>query len=296
MNIPPWVRIDELTARTWSRLWSRGSDTPETEAPDPQAPWPWAKMYAAHVPSALRYPQMSLGQLVDQAAARYGHLDAVCFDRARMTYDELKAAVDRFAAGLHQLGVSAGDRVAIALPNCPEYVIAFFAVLKLGGVVVQAGPLLGAEELRILSDKTSPKVVIALDLLGDRLGPVAESSFVQHVVIVSLSPHLSRTEQLGYWFKRRGKQCPTENGEARKLKTYAQIMAEAPAYPPTAEVHRSRTRRSCNPRAAPPADSRPPCSRTRTCWPTPRSSARGATCSRPRKPCSPCCRCSTRTR
>jgi long-chain acyl-CoA synthetase len=229
-----------MTARTWSRLWSRRTNGEGAPDAEPQAPWPWAKQYPRHVPTALRYPRMSVGHLLDQAAARYGHLDAIGFDRARITYDELKAQADRFAAGLAQLGVSPGDRIAIALPNCPEYVVAFFATLRLGAVVVQAGPLLGPAELAVLSAKTSPKVVIALDLLGDRIGAVANSSFVQHVITVSLSPHLSRTDQLGYWFKLRGSKYTGGNGESSKVTRYEQLLAEAPAYPPAARVEPDR--------------------------------------------------------
>ena len=100
MNVPPWVRIDEMTARTWSRLWHRRTNGEGPTDAEPQAPWPWAKQYPRHVPTALRYPQMSVGHLLDQAAARYGHLEAICFDRARMSYDDLKAQADRFALDL----------------------------------------------------------------------------------------------------------------------------------------------------------------------------------------------------
>lgn len=239
MMVPSWAKLDALTRRARDRLrhWrSNGRNGRNGATNETSAPWPWSHAYPPGVPVSLRYPHMAVGTLVDQAAARYGHIPAIHFDRATLTYNELKAAVDRLAAGLHRLGVSPGDRVALALPNCPEYVIGFFAVLKLGGVVVQAGPILGADELAVLGQKTSPKIVIALDLLADKLGPLGECAFVQHVVVVSLQPHLTRTEQLGYWFKRRGKHYSGDSGSMRKLRTYSEVIEEAPAYPPTAAI------------------------------------------------------------
>lgn len=201
------------------------------------AKMPWLEAYPATVPSRLRYPKMSLGQLVDQAADRYPDVPAIHFDRATLTYAELREQVDRFAAALHQLGVAKGARVMIALPNCPEYVVAYFATVKLGAIVVQAGPMLGADELLYLGQKTSPRVAITLDLLGDRMEKLGNCAFVQHLVFVSLRAHFSATKQVGYWFKGRSRSYNPDNGDKRKVHDFSELMEKSPAYPPTAKIN-----------------------------------------------------------
>ena len=234
MSLSQWARLDLISAKAWQQ-WIRrtmGKDMAEDEA----TARPWIENYPIGVPAKLHYPSMSVGQAVDQAADRFPNNPAIRFDRARFTYAELKADVDRFAAALHQLDVHKGDRVLIALPNCPEYVITFFAALKLGAVVVQAGPLLGEDELLYLGQKTSPQVVVTLDLLGGRMEKLGDCPFVQQLIFVSLRQHLSPAKQVGYWFKERSGGYTPGDGSKRKVHEYAELMAKAPAYPPSAGI------------------------------------------------------------
>ena len=90
---------------------------------------PWLAHYPADVPATYDFPSVPLTRLLDDAATAFGGHPAVVGSGATLTYTELRDEVDRFAGGLAGLGVAAGDRVAIVLPNCPQYVIAFFAVV-----------------------------------------------------------------------------------------------------------------------------------------------------------------------
>jgi len=111
-------------------------------------PRPWIASYAEGVPEDL--PPVS-GSLVDiVATSARDHPDAVAlqFFGRETTYRELQEAIDRAATGLRDLGVKAGDPVAIVLPNCPQHIVAFYAVLRLGAVVVEHNPLYTPRELR----------------------------------------------------------------------------------------------------------------------------------------------------
>ncbi|KDA05509.1 long-chain fatty acid--CoA ligase [Microbacterium sp. CH12i] len=111
-------------------------------------PRPWVESYAEGVAEDLSPVEGSLIDIVASSARDYPDAVALQFFGRETTYVELQAAIDRAATGLRDLGVSAGDTVAIVLPNCPQHIIAFYAVLRLGAVVVEHNPLYTARELR----------------------------------------------------------------------------------------------------------------------------------------------------
>jgi long-chain acyl-CoA synthetase len=111
-------------------------------------PRPWVASYAAGVPEDLAPVQGSLIDIVAASARDYPDAPALQFFGRETTYAELQAAIDRAAGGLRALGVKPGDPVAIVLPNCPQHIVAFYAVLRVGAVVVEHNPLYTPRELR----------------------------------------------------------------------------------------------------------------------------------------------------
>lgn len=111
-------------------------------------PRPWTASYAPGVPEDLAPVSGSLVDIVEASARDYPDAPALQFFGRTTSYRELQAAIERAAAGLRDLGVRAGDPVAIVLPNCPQHIIAFYAVLRLGAVVVEHNPLYTPRELR----------------------------------------------------------------------------------------------------------------------------------------------------
>ena len=109
---------------------------------------PWLSSYDTGVPLDLPPVTGSLMDLLDDSARDYPQAPALQFFGRETTYAALAEAVDRAAAGLRELGVKRGDRVAIVLPNCPQHIVAFYAVLRLGAVVVEHNPLYTPRELR----------------------------------------------------------------------------------------------------------------------------------------------------
>ncbi|WP_065570473.1 long-chain-fatty-acid--CoA ligase [Microbacterium oleivorans] len=109
---------------------------------------PWLSSYDTGVPLDLPPVTGSLMDLLDDSARDYPQAPALQFFGRETTYAALAETVDRAAAGLRELGVKRGDRVAIVLPNCPQHIVAFYAVLRLGAVVVEHNPLYTPRELR----------------------------------------------------------------------------------------------------------------------------------------------------
>ena len=124
---------------------------------------PWLGAYPAGVPADFEFPQVPLTRLLDDAAGAFPSGVAISYAGRAITYRELVSDVDRFAGSLRGLGVQAGDRVAIVLPNCPQFVVALFAAARIGAVAVPCNPLATATELRDQLAMVAPAVLVCLD-------------------------------------------------------------------------------------------------------------------------------------
>ena len=118
---------------------------------------PWLASYPAEVPHDYDFPDVPLTRFLDDAADSFPTSLAIAFLGTTRTYAQLRAEVDRFAGALDALGVSKGDRVALVLPNCPQNVIAFYAILRLGAVVVQHNPLYTRTRCATSSPTAAPR-------------------------------------------------------------------------------------------------------------------------------------------
>jgi long-chain acyl-CoA synthetase len=157
---------------------------------------PWLRWYAPGVPTQLLIPDVPLSALLDEAAADFPKRPALVFLGRTISYGALADAVDRFAGALHGLGVRRGDRVALILPNCPQNVIAFFAVLRIGGVIVQHNPLYTPSELRHQLTDSGATVAIVYDGAYRRLAEIRDETDLRHVVVTSLAEYLPSGKRL----------------------------------------------------------------------------------------------------
>ncbi|GGI09433.1 long-chain-fatty-acid--CoA ligase [Egicoccus halophilus] len=159
-------------------------------------PRPWLAQYAPGVPHEVEVPDRSLVDLLDDAARRVPDRAALDFLGGTTTYAELAAAVDRGAEVLRAAGVTAGDRVALVLPNCPQHVVAFYAALRLGAVVVEHNPLYTADELEQQFADHGARVVVAWDKVVPVVDERRGSTAVETVFAVDLTRALPWTKRL----------------------------------------------------------------------------------------------------
>ena len=124
-------------------------------------PRPWLASYADGVPVELELPRGSLYDLVEASIAEFPGNAALEFFGRVTTYAEMGVQIERAAEGLRLLGVQKGDTVALVLPNCPQHIVAFYAVLRIGAIVVEHNPLYTPRELRHQFEDHAAKVVIA---------------------------------------------------------------------------------------------------------------------------------------
>ena len=157
---------------------------------------PWLRWYATGVPSDVHVPDAPVHWLLDQAARDFPRRVAISFLGKSITYRELVEAVDRFAGALQGLGVRKGDRVALILPNCPQAVIAFFATLRIGAVVVLHNPLYTPSELHHQLADSGATVAIVYDGAYTRLAAAKPGTDLEHVIVTSLAEYLTSGKRL----------------------------------------------------------------------------------------------------
>ena len=169
----------------------------------------WLRRYPKDVPPHVEVPAKLLPELIAESVERWGDRTAFVYYGARWTYRRFWEESGRFAAALAREGVKAGDRVAIYLPNCPEYPIALFGALRIGAIVVQVSPLyLGQDLLRILKD-SEPKALVTLEILYPRVAEVAGAYSVPAVFVGRLREFYPWPNRLFVNLVLRRRQMPT---------------------------------------------------------------------------------------
>jgi long-chain acyl-CoA synthetase len=160
---------------------------------------PWLRHYPAGVPAEAAFPDAPLTHVLDYATRRWPRRTALIFLGRKISYRRLAKQVDRFADALRGLGVHRGDRVALVLPNCPQQVISFFAILRRGAVVVQNNPLYTVPELHAQLSDSGAKVVIVFDRGYETLAAALPGTAVEHVIVTSLTEYLPARKRLALW-------------------------------------------------------------------------------------------------
>lgn len=150
-------------------------------------PRPWLASYADGVPSEIELPSGSLYDLLADSIREFPDNIALEFFGATMTYTELGVQIDRVAEGLRVLGVQPGDPVAIVLPNAPQHIVAFYAVLRLGGIVVEHNPLYTPRELRHQFEDHAARFVISWDKVVQTLRDFPADVAIDTIISVDVT-------------------------------------------------------------------------------------------------------------
>ncbi|AIY00383.1 fatty-acid-CoA ligase [Arthrobacter sp. PAMC 25486] len=169
--------------------------TNSTNAAGP-AQQPWVRNYQPGVPAEIELPDESLVEMFERSVQEAGEHPAMEFFGRRTSYRELGEQVARAAEGLRKLGVRAGDRVALILPNCPQHVVAFYAVLRLGAVVVEHNPLYTSRELRHQFEDHRARVVIAWNKVVPAIQEFPADVTIDTIVSVDLLTEFPAVKRL----------------------------------------------------------------------------------------------------
>ena len=151
------------------------------------APRPWIKSYAEGVPDDIELPTGSLSDLIASSVSEFGDHVALEFFGRETSYAELGEQINDAAEGLRKLGLRKGDPVALIMPNCPQHVIAFYAILRLGAIVIEHNPLYTAREMRHQFEEHGAKFAIAWDKVVPTLQAFPSDLPLDHIVSIDLT-------------------------------------------------------------------------------------------------------------
>ncbi len=147
----------------------------------------WHQNYDYNVPPSIRYPRIPVPELLQIAANVVPNKAALNLYGSEITFWELRCQVNRMANALAAMGVKKGDRVGVHLPNCPQYVIAYYAAMSLGAIVVNLNPMYTAEELKALSKNTGLTTLFTFDLVIPFIQAVCAEVEIHNVVVTRIS-------------------------------------------------------------------------------------------------------------
>jgi len=151
---------------------------------------PWFKHYDEGVPQHIDYPNVPLFVLLEEAARKYPDAPCTIFKGAKISYREMNELTDRLAAGLADLGVKKGDQVGIFMPNTPQFVLAYFAILKLGAVVVATNPLYTAREIEHQVNDAGIEVMLVMSNFYNLIKGVQPKTKIRSVVVTNIKEAL----------------------------------------------------------------------------------------------------------
>jgi len=151
---------------------------------------PWVGSYPKEVPVHLDYPRVSAFYLLERGVEVAGDRTALIFFGKKTSYKELYQSTLSLAASFQHMGVDKGTKVALLLPNCPVYPMAYYALLKIGAVVVQLNPMYTPHELNQLLEDSGAKLAVTLDMLAFKFGEALDQELVDKLVVARMKDFL----------------------------------------------------------------------------------------------------------
>jgi len=159
---------------------------------------PWLSMYDKGVPVSIDYPAVPLHRLLEDAAKKYPNTPCTIFHGAKITYKEMNEITDRLSAALAGLGVKKGDRVGIFLPNTPQFVMAFFAILKAGGVVVANNPMYKPDEIEHFANDSGMEIMFVMSRFYPTVKKAQPKTKLKTLIVTNIKEALPSTLRMLY--------------------------------------------------------------------------------------------------
>ena len=202
----------------------------------------WLKNYDTGVPATIEYPRLTLHQLLEETASRFPGHTAIIFpgalgDSYRLSYKRLEQQVNRLANALINLGVKKGDRVVLLLPNCPQFVISYYAVLKAGGAVVATNPLYSPREMEHQFNDCGAETIIVLSLFYRTVAEIKERTRLRNVIVTNIKEYLPPISRLLFTLLREKKEGHrVDISGAKNTYSFQGLLKRFSAAPPSVPV------------------------------------------------------------
>jgi len=151
---------------------------------------PWQRHYDYNVPLTIRYPRIAAHHLLDIPAGNFPDKPATNFYGTEISFWDLKQQVLLMANALGEMGVQKGDRIGLHLPNCPQYIIACYAALTLGAIVVNLNPMYTADELKALTSDTGVSTLFTFDMVLPNIRPLCQEVEFDRVIVTRVTDYI----------------------------------------------------------------------------------------------------------
>ncbi len=196
----------------------------------------WLDSYEPMIQGTIDFEDIPVPQFLTQSAAQFPDHPALIFQGYSVSFKELDDMVGKFAAALKDFGIQKGDSVAILLPNVIPCVVAYYAILRIGGIVVFNNPLYSDRELAHQFTDSGSKCLITLDLLTERMVKLRETTDIKTIVYTSIGDYLPFVKRLLFPLVAKKKGLAAEVSPASDLHAFKDIMARYTADTAQAEL------------------------------------------------------------
>lgn len=187
---------------------------------------PWFLHYPEGVPHELPLPPETLVTMFSRSAQRFARRPALYFFGKILTYRDCHFLIERFACGLAALGIGKGDRVALCLPNTPQAVIAYFGIIRAGGIVVPCNPTYTEHELSHQLRDAGARAIVVLDLMHQKICHLD----LDLIIVTRITDFM--TTLVKYLYLHRQKQPPAEIPSGERTLFFHDVLDHATPVPP----------------------------------------------------------------
>lgn len=197
---------------------------------------PWLNHYDPGVPKDVDFEKATMMDYLDRWAMKRPDEEALVFQGYKMSFNDFKENVDRLATALSHFGVKKGDRVAILLPNTIPCVIGYFAIHRIGGIVVMNNPLYSDRELEYQFNDSGAKVLITLDLLCKRMIDLRPKTDIQQIIYTSIGDYLPFPKNLLFKLVAEKRGLATKVPPTEDVYWWKEIISDTPPNPPAVDL------------------------------------------------------------
>ncbi len=147
--------------------------------------YPWYRLYPPHVPRSIEYPLKTVFDNLRESAEKFPERPAIIYRDVVYTYRELNELAERFASALSETGSGKGDRIAIYLPNIPQFVVAYYGGMMSGGTIVACNAMYREKEIEYQLKDSGARVIVTLDELYPVVENVKENTDLEEIIVTT---------------------------------------------------------------------------------------------------------------
>ena len=198
--------------------------------------YPWYASYDSNVPHSAQYPEQCLPLLLEKSVKTFPGNVATEFFGAKLTYSEFWKQVQSLAQALSEMGIKPGSKVAVMLPNCPQTVIAYYASLWLGAVVVLTNPMYVEREMEHQWKDSEAEWLVVLDHFYPKAEKVIPKTGIRKVVVTSLREYMPFLFKWLYPLKAKKQKLFMAVPYSDRVLNFSQLIRQTPPSPPPCTV------------------------------------------------------------